>query len=124
MTPGGVVDVPDEYPPLPDGSTVPFTPTTRPRPDDAHRERVLNKHRHGAVGYPGKTWFPKHWSDEDIMAAVDLATADPTAALLRLGDKIQFERIVDGELVRVHIRTDIAAQIFWNAYPPNGTIAP
>lgn len=67
--------------------------------------------------------FPATWSDDDIMAAIDLATADPSAGLLRLGDKIQFERVVDGELVRVHIRVDQATPLFWNAYPPNGTMA-
>lgn len=118
------MDVPDEYPLLPDGSRVPFTPATRPRPTDADRERVLRKHRYRAVGYPGKTWFRSDWPDDDVMAAIDLATASPTGAIVRFGDMLRFERVVDGELVRVHIRTDQVAPSFWSAYPPNGTIAP
>ena len=36
---------------------------------------------------------------------------------------IRFDREVDGELVRVHVRTDGDAPVFWSGYPPNGTIA-
>lgn len=117
------MDVPDEYPPLPDGLLVPFTPATRPRPTDNDRERVLRKHRHGAND-GNRTMFPDRWSDDDIMAAVDLTTALPDAGSLeRFGDQIRFERVVDGELVRVHVRTDGIVR-FWSAYPPNGTMGP
>lgn len=117
----GGMDLPDEYPELPDGSKVPFTPADRPTPTTKDRDRVLDKHRHGA-DQPNKTMFPADWSDDDIMAAVDLTTADPAAGLHRAGDKLIFERVVDGELVRVQIRLDLDPPVFWNAYPPNGTM--
>ena len=111
-----------EYPDLPDGSKVPFTPAGRQRPTAEDVERALSKHAPGAV-VPKKSRFPEGWTDSgDIVAAIDLTTADPDT-VVRRGDKITFDRDIEGELVRVHVRVDGPDPIFRTAFPPNGRIA-
>lgn len=109
------MDVPDDYPPLPDGSMVPFTPATAPMPKRGDMTRVLHKHRAGAT-VPDKTHFPRDWSDRDIENAIELTIRRPSRDVLSKGDKLQFERIVDGVLVRVLIRVDLSPPRFWSAY--------
>lgn len=114
FTPKGM-DVPDDYPPLPDGSKVPFTPATAPVPTRGDMTRVLHKHRAGAT-VPGKTHFPRGWSDQDIEDAIELTIRRPSRDVRRNRDKLTFERMVDGVLVRVRIRTDGSPR-FWTGYP-------
>lgn len=124
FTPKGM-DAPDEYPPMDYHGRVrlvPFAPKDRPQPTAEDIERVLSKHRHGA-GVPNKSEFPADWSDDDIVAAIDLTMAAPDT-LAPGGDKIVFERTIDGVLVRVTVRVDLDPPAFWSAYPPRDTVGP
>ena len=113
--PGGM-DIPEEYPPLPDGSRVPFSPREAPLPTRGDLRRVLRKHRHDSK-VSNKTRFPVSWSDADVEAAIELTIRAPDAGMVdRLGDKIVFERIVDGVLVRVYVRDDLIPPRFWSAF--------
>lgn len=115
--PGGM-DIPDEYPPLPDGSRVPFSPREIPRITRGDMRRVLRKHRFG-TSVPNKSLFPKRWSDAEIELAIEMVMRNPEPATLkRSGDKINFERVVDGVRVRVLVRVDLEPPRFWSAYPP------
>ncbi|WP_244098345.1 RHS repeat-associated core domain-containing protein [Burkholderia ambifaria] len=40
------------------------------------KDHILNRHRYGA-GKPGKTEFPSHWSDSDILQHVSDVATDP-----------------------------------------------
>ncbi|ASW02894.1 EndoU domain-containing protein [Paraburkholderia aromaticivorans] len=39
-------------------------------------DHILNRHKYGA-GKPGKTEFPAHWSDADILRHVSDVATDP-----------------------------------------------
>ncbi|MGH3997481.1 MAG: hypothetical protein ACRDTJ_08465 [Pseudonocardiaceae bacterium] len=114
-------DEPDEYPPLPDGRRLPFKPSRRPVGTNADWERILGKHRHGA-NIPNKTMFPEDWADNDIKAATDATLAAPDTIRWR-GDKVTFDRSVQGTAVRVQVRVDSSPPILWTAYPPEGTLS-
>lgn len=78
-------------------------------------------HKHGARGtVAGKTRFPRDWSDQDIEDAIELTIRRPSRDVEPFGDQLRFERVVDGVLVRVHVRTHPQsgeAPTFWSAYP-------
>ncbi|WP_423201244.1 EndoU domain-containing protein [Gordonia sihwensis] len=112
------MDVPEEYPPLGDGSSIPFTPRNAPMPTVGDMRRVLHKHRHGST-VPKKSHFPRSWSDQDIEDALELTVRTPDR-VTRCGDKLQFTREVDGVEVRVMIRTDPPGPRFWSGYPARG----
>lgn len=112
------VDLPDEYPLLPDGTAIPFTPATAPMPSDEDMRRVLDKHRSGAT-VPKKTHFPANWTDDDIAEALELTIRAPHE-VIRGGDKLQFTRTVDVAIVRALIRTDLPGPRFWSGYPVRG----
>ncbi|MBP0595965.1 EndoU domain-containing protein [Paraburkholderia sp. LEh10] len=40
------------------------------------KDHILNRHKFGA-GKPGKTEFPAHWSDADILRHVSDVATDP-----------------------------------------------
>lgn len=118
FVPGGM-DVPREYPELPDGSKMPFSPHAPPRVTRGDVRRVLRKHGHGSR-VPGKSKFPKSWSVTDIQAAIELTMCSPDHPVEKFGEQLRFERVVDGVLMRVHIRTYPRAggeSRFWSAYP-------
>lgn len=80
--------------------------------------RVLRKHRHNAKA-ASKTRFPGSWTDADIENAIELTLRDPDPETFkRFGDKINFERDVDGVRVRAYVRDDGGSPVFWSAYPP------
>lgn len=117
FTPRGM-DTPDEYPDAVNGPPVPFAPREAPMPSRADMTRVLRKHRHRS-SVQGKTYFPRSWTDDDIEAAIELAIRAPGTPPIWLGEQIRFERVIDGVLVRVHIRTYPDGTVsFWSAYPP------
>ena len=70
--------------------------------------------------WPSKSKFPRDWDEDRIVSAVELTLAEPDRKPVRLGDKIRFERIVDGQLVRVQVRVDKDPPEIWNAYPVDG----
>ncbi len=107
----------DDYPATTDGREVPFAPSERPLLSEYLRSHILELHRPGATSPVAKSKFPRTWSDEDILAAVDLTLAAPDRAPEWLGDKIRFEREVDGQLIRVQVRVDLDSPEIWNAYP-------
>lgn len=106
------------YPKLPGGPDIPFSPRTAPMPTPQDLARVLAKHRYGA-NIAGRSPFPREWSDADIEAAIRITIRDPDPArIIRSGDKIRFERSVEGTLVRVLIRVDPPGPRFWSGYSP------
>lgn len=87
------------------------------------REHILERHADTPLGrseWPWKSKFPSDWNAVRILVAVDLALAEPDSAPVRLGDKIRFERLIDGQLVRVQVRVDLDPPQIWNAYPVVG----
>lgn len=106
-----------------DGRQAPFRPSQRPTITVWMREHILERHaraHHSEAEWPQKSQFPAAWSSERILSAVDLALADPGWPPRRLGDKVRFERIVDEQLIRVHVRVDLNPPEIWNAYPVDG----
>lgn len=103
-----------------DGTSVPFRPLERPHISAWMSAHILERHQATSESereWPRKSKFPAGWSTVQIIAAVDLALADPDRPPTRLGDKIRFERVVDGQLVRVQVRDDMEPPEIWNAYP-------
>lgn len=103
-----------------DGTSVPFRPSERPQISAWMRAHILERHQATSESereWPKKSKFPVEWSADQIIAAVELALADPDRSPMRLGDKIRFERVIDGQLVRVQVRGDKEPPEIWNAYP-------
>lgn len=114
---GRVVDM---YRDMANGTQVPFRPSERPKVSGWTRDHILDRHRGSPASrrkWPGKPKFPGEWSDARIIAAVDLALARPDRPPECFGDAIRFERRVDGQLLRVQVRTDLMPPEIWNAYP-------
>lgn len=83
-------------------------------------EHIVERHAdspRSVADWPLKSKFPGSWQIDQIATAVDLTLADPDRPPIRLGDKIRFERLVDGQLLRVQVRVDLDPPAIWNAYP-------
>jgi len=113
---------PDEYPETNTGIRVPFTPSQRPRATEADRRHILRGspdgtggHRYG-TGRPGKSEFRKDWPDDGVMDAIDRTLASPDY-IEHHGDQFVSFRRIEGELVRVSVRTDLGKPFIWTAYP-------
>lgn len=108
------------YPTMADGTKVPFRPSERPRISPWMRAHILDRHQAAPEDrpeWPTKSKFPAEWNADRILEAVDLTLADPGRPPARYGDKIRFERVVDGHVVRVQVRVDMEPPEIWNAYP-------
>lgn len=120
MSPRNVAFVADLYPTMADGGSVPFRPSKRPALTAWLLEHIVERHadspRSGAA-WPSKSKFPADWTVAQIAGAVDRVLENPDRPLIRLGDKIRFERTVDGLLLRVQVRVDLDPPEIWNAYP-------
>lgn len=111
------------YPRLADGTGVPFRPSERPPVTAWMRAHILERHQMTTESereWPRKSKFPGDWDEDRIVSAVELTLAEPDREPVRLGDKIRFERLVDGQFVRVQVRVDKDPPEIWNAYPVDG----
>lgn len=75
-------------------------------------------HRFG-TGRPGKTEFPKLWTDSKAAAAIRETLANPEVTIHR-GDRTDHLREVDGVIVRVSTYFTNGTRKFRTAYPVNG----
>lgn len=78
----------------------------------------LGGHRAG-TGRPGKTEFPAGWSDQDIIAAVEMAMRNPEV-VIRGGDRVDYLCEVNAVVIRVSTYAQDGAWFFRTAYPVNG----
>jgi hypothetical protein len=98
----------------------PFTPSSRPHITERIRRHILERHRDTPEKlWPGKPKFPKSWSGEQIMDAVDQVLLAPDRIVQR-GDRYQFSALVNGFRVGVVVRTDKPNPFIWTAYPERG----
>ena len=82
--------------------------------------------RHSALSqYPGKTKFPKSWSDVDIINAVEKTLDKPDKLVYPIppNDRYQIESDFDGITVRVSYFYENGKAVFHSAYPlPGGDV--
>lgn len=110
------------------GSRWDTAPGRHPDPDMIHITltkvtHVLRGDRDGGAhapgtGVPGKSEFPRGWSDQEIIAAaLDVARNPDTVTRGRTGDRWVAVRVRNGVRIRVVIEDD---GLIWTAYPLSG----
>lgn len=113
--PGAVPDAPD--PARPDSPDRPISPDReRHILDGDGPGRPGGGHRAG-TGKPGKTEFPKDWSDQTILSAVAGVAREPDTARMQPNGRLLSSGERDG--VRVHVVSLRDGQI-WAAWPEPG----
>jgi Bacterial EndoU nuclease len=74
-------------------------------------------HRAGTA-IPGKTEFPRSWSDDKVIAEIESIANDPTSRRsLQPNGRMRVEGMREGIMIRVIINTDGTS--IWTAHPTN-----